>query len=1178
MVFPRLPAGVLVLLLLAGVSESVPCPKPGPKGTIVKVLIKDMVQAWTCPKAGQVWSTGGSVLTVYCTINGQNASSATCGAPPANTQSCNGSMIPVVANASSTALVTDAAYYYTCDNGTAWISNDVAHVSQCLTNGNFSPIFDFCDEGCEPPRDCSSVMVLGMKVSGEYRIIPTGQPNDPGINAWCDLAENSTNEVERFAEGGWTLLLRHLTSNGVMSGDFMAGFILNTSSTDTEYFMGSNHVLDLSTSIDGCIGCRPLVLKVLLEESGGIIYHATYFSVVATYNSAGNIVLNSTEDFHGNAGDGLMLNGGQAFIKKADNTCWWGETANLTGSTIQWGPLAGYTIDKVTLWLRPQDYDSENSCQALIEGDPRWTTTEVNMTVSRAPGAVVNYTCIRQFTMEGVEGGERSVRGTVECKAGQTGEMPSWNDTLTLPCTVVCPAGWTRSHTEDYCFQFTSSVATHGIVSAVLQCRDVNGSMGVIFDSGYLATALPSQYYFTAHTRMGSVAVNVTPSTMVADTLACTANCNATTVEQCLVVSNASRKYAKCNDSTMYSLCMVPAYCPNGYTAYRGLCYRVFNNSIDNFGAALGACNNETSALAYPQDLDTMNFLSWLVHDAAAAATITFPADVMVGLNNMWGDWTTASIYNISSGVVSEAEKPSTAPGWRLLTVPDNLTVAPSFKAAQLSGNGANIAICQYLGPIGCWDAPKEPLGNMTRSYWDWEMTDIFSNVAYICYPGYFFAGNISQPTLTVECLGQVGGWCPRTFNACLAVEVCMDVPMAPSPLITNSTSPNWRFLNGTVNFTCPALMATQKNMTVQTLTCSYNGNYSFVNATVDPCNVCLGEPKVGNATTNWSNSTLWAVNTTVTATCLTNYMATINTSNLTVACTETGWQTSPPCYLGCSTPPPDAGANMTMSNYTSNAINSVVTYTCNPSLYVPPDKNYTKAMATVNVTCSSNSQWVILGPALWCTSLCLGDPVPAPASANSSWDGYTRTNGTTVVYTCGGSLLFGNLSSTINITCQDGNWTAIDQSIFLCREAATQPPPTLPAGAALPGQNSSTSSAYNTTQYWKGSTINVTCEPGKISPSGLNYTSTTFNGSAWSPLDPAFTCLPVAEDAPPPLPSGAMLAGPPAPFWVGQTLNYTCQAGTLPTTNQTYVSTTYNGTAWSPIDPKFICGMYTCR
>ncbi|XP_069159478.1 sushi, von Willebrand factor type A, EGF and pentraxin domain-containing protein 1 [Procambarus clarkii] len=807
MVFPRLPAGVLVLLLLAGVSESVPCPKPGPKGTIVKVLIKDMVQAWTCPKAGQVWSTGGSVLTVYCTINGQNASSATCGAPPANTQSCNGSMIPVVANASSTALVTDAAYYYTCDNGTAWISNDVAHVSQCLTNGNFSPIFDFCDEGCEPPRDCSSVMVLGMKVSGEYRIIPTGQPNDPGINAWCDLAENSTNEVERFAEGGWTLLLRHLTSNGVMSGDFMAGFILNTSSTDTEYFMGSNHVLDLSTSIDGCIGCRPLVLKEL-----------------------------------------------------------------------------------------------------------------------------------------------------------------------------------------------------------------------------------------------------------------------------------------------------------------------------------------------------------------------------------RWGDWTTASIYNISSGVVSEAEKPSTAPGWRLLTVPDNLTVAPSFKAAQLSGNGANIAICQYLGPIGCWDAPQEPLGNMTRSYWDWEMTDIFSNVAYICYPGYFFAGNISQPTLTVECLGQVGGWCPRTFNACLAVEVCMDVPMAPSPLITNSTSPNWRFLNGTVNFTCPALMATQKNMTVQTLTCSYNGNYSFVNATVDPCNVCLGEPKVGNATTNWSNSTLWAVNTTVTATCLTNYMATINTSNLTVACTETGWQTSPPCYLGCSTPPPDAGANMTMSNYTSNAINSVVTYTCNPSLYVPPDKNYTKAMATVNVTCSSNSQWVTLGPALWCTSLCLGDPVPAPASANSSWDGYTRTNGTTVVYTCGGSLLFGNLSSTINITCQDGNWTAIDQSIFLCREAATQPPPTLPAGAALPGQNSSTSSAYNTTQYWKGSTINVTCEPGKISPSGLNYTSTTFNGSAWSPLDPAFTCLPVAEDAPPPLPSGAMLAGPPAPFWVGQTLNYTCQAGTLPTTNQTYVSTTYNGTAWSPIDPKFICGMYTCR
>ncbi|XP_069957341.1 uncharacterized protein [Cherax quadricarinatus] len=1167
---PSCLASVVGVLFLAGLSGAGVCPTPGVTGTQVQNLIAGVLQAWTCPQSSGLWSTGDSVLLVGCNYAQATTSNETCSTTRV---SCSGSP-PSIANTTHVALTSKMGYYYDCNNGTSWISGSLSgHISQCLSSGNYSNIFDFCVPGpaCILPRDCSALMDIGMNISGLFIINPIGLTTSPTVTVMCDLAEGEPDNV-RMSDGGWTLLLQHKSSDGAMAGDFIGGFSSSLISSNSSYFLGSTTLLNLGSS--DCQGCRPLVLKVLLDDSQGMSYHTTYFGVTVNTTSSGSTVLTSTGGCHGNAGDGLMLETGQEFVKKADSTYWWGQAANLTGSVIQWGPLANKTISRVMIWFRSEDYDQRTSCPPLLDADPGWNYTEVDMTVSRSPGSIFSYQCTNQYMMEGQDGDTRSSSGAIECTATPSFNALNWNDTCMLPCTLVCPDGWFKSRTKTECYQFNSSITTYGIISSALQCHAVNGSLAVIVDTADLSTANQNQYYYTAHTQIGSSAGSVSPSTTVADTLACTTDCSATAVKECLVVSNSSRKYVMCNDTTMYSMCMVPAYCPGNYTEYRGLCYNITTSATDDLSMALSYCNKNGAALAYPQDLDTLNYLSLLVQVAASSANITLPADVMVGVNNIWGNWT-SSMYNVSSDLVTAAENPSKSPGWRLMTVP----AAPgnaSFKVAQLSGNGAKIAICQFLGPIGCWDLPLDPAGNMTRSSWNWTMTALNTSVTYTCYPGYFIGGNITQSTLTVGCLGQLGGWYPKTLSACSAVEVCLQQPIAPSPLITNTTSSNWGFLNGTVNFTCPALMATEKNVTVQTLTCSNNnGSYSFMPGTVDPCNVCLGQPAVGNAVTNWSNSTVWKINMTVTATCNANYVANLMNNTIVVNCTDTGWDKPPACYQACTADLPNAGTNMVRSNYTSNAVNTVISYTCSSGLYAPTNKNYTTAMAVVNVTCSNSSQWVTQGPALWCTSICLSNPVPAPTLANSSWDGYSRTNGTIVVYSCNGSLVFGDLSSTLNVTCENGTWTPINQTIFICRLAVKQLPPALPVGAALPGMNSSTSSTYNTTQYWAGDTINITCEPGTISPTRQTYISTTSNGTAWSPLDPAFVCLPIIKVPPPSSSNGVVMAGPPGPYWVGQTLVYTCISRLVPSTTYTYINVTNNGTQWSPLDPNFICLYY---
>lgn len=53
-----------------------------------------------------------------------------------------------------------------------------------------------------------------------------------------------------------------------------------------------------------------------------------------------------------------------------------------------------------------------------------------------------------------------------------------------------------------------------------------------------------------------------------------------------------------------------PAYCPAGYSVFRGMCYKLVTAS--DHKEALVACNAESAALAYPEEPDVLFFLSAL--------------------------------------------------------------------------------------------------------------------------------------------------------------------------------------------------------------------------------------------------------------------------------------------------------------------------------------------------------------------------------------------------------------------------------------------------------------------------------------------------------------------------------------------------------------------------------------
>ncbi|KAK7066794.1 hypothetical protein SK128_022461 [Halocaridina rubra] len=319
------------------------------------------------------------------------------------------------------------------------------------------------------------------------------------------------------------------------------------------------------------------------------------------------------------------------------------------------------------------------------------------------------------------------------------------------------------------------------------------------------------------------------------------------------------------------------------------------------------------------------------------------------------GDWTQGGLYNVSADVINMAD--GSLPHYALhvpATIAESLTLA----AFPMTKSDFTVTLCQFPGIAKCLAQPPAPLASMTQT-WD-NSTDVGTEIIYRCSPGFFVNSTITETEQTVTCLGQLGEWDPADLQPCVAVEVCNDteLPVYEGVVVTKSVTP--LYVNGSINYTCPAGMTTATGLELQTTLCSNDSSspnlYSYLPLLL-PCDTTTLPPVVMDATTDWVENTSYTINDTLTVTCNENTVLDLENTTQTIILTASGWSTVIPCYNACTTAPPVAGTEMTRDNLTSNAFGATLTYTCSAGFSFPTSINYPTVSSSRTITCE-NYTW----------------------------------------------------------------------------------------------------------------------------------------------------------------------------------------------------------------------------
>ncbi|ROT74457.1 putative sushi domain-containing protein 1 [Penaeus vannamei] len=677
----------------------------------------------------------------------------------------------------------------------------------------------------------------------------------------------------------------------------------------------------------------------------------------------------------------------------------------------------------------------------------------------------------------------------------------------------------------------------------------------------------------------------------------------ASTTPSCLLVSaGAETKTENCSAST--------TSCPPEFVKHRGLCYLLRAQETDVAGA-LRACTLKGASLAFPKDMDTLLFLVSLVEFMMTNVSATPPLTLHLGMNNAAGDWTLGGLYTPTSEVVGAmGPTPAADPplAWRLLSVPGSGEGERfSVTASSLSDTATHV-LCQLHGPIWCKSDPPLATSNMTLT---WNGDHVVGTLAeYSCAPGFFMDGNITVSNWTMQCLGQLGEWFPQPLPECRQANVCLEeMPTVPSPLIWNTTDENVRYLYGTAQYWCPEGMATAQGMAVQNVTCSLSQTtgetiYSFTPAILEDCTVCALQPTAGNATTDWTNTTSYAVGQTVTASCIASHHAQTGQNSSLVECTETGWANVSACYKACVDSPPEAGTNMTRENFTDDHIGVVLSYDCAPGFWLQTDQENPALANQTTVTCNSAGVWEPARTPLRCVPLCTDDPPVPPDPAASDWDGYNRSVGHQIAMTCPDGQLFEDLSAVVVVACEaSARWTNVSEGLLVCT-LATNSTPILPANLTA-----ATQVGWPSPPYLVGSSYNVTCAAGTMTPSGKTFMTTNLTADGWTAIDSDFICynefdrfpqyqkshpvsdvLPaalldlfeeygvdaaslVSEDGLTEVTFGNMTVSfGDAPYIVGSTISFRCITWKATRSGETSMTVMYTPDGWEEVDPDFVC------
>nr|XP_053642178.1 complement receptor type 1-like [Cherax quadricarinatus] len=508
------------------------------------------------------------------------------------------------------------------------------------------------------------------------------------------------------------------------------------------------------------------------------------------------------------------------------------------------------------------------------------------------------------------------------------------------------------------------------------------------------------------------------------------------------------------------------------------------------------------------------------------------PTSALIGINDAWGNGSAGGLYPLDPSLNASVFPSPSVLHWRML----NSSTSQKFTNVARTVAVGTKAFCQLYGPAGCWKPPPSPTLNMTI-IWD-NSTLLRATVNYSCLLGYFLDNQTWTTNQTLTCYGLVGSWLPGSWTKpllhnCTRYKVCTMPPPPPtSPNVTNTTDGQHVYLGGQITYNCPPMMGLSGGNASQTFTCVKNttNTFNFDPPNAAPCNVCLWTPNITNASTNWLNTSTYRIGDNVTATCNTDHLFHTGLPQKQIFCGQLGWDNGT-CYEACTADFPTPGANMTRANTTIHDVGTTVLYSCLPDFYLPPTAARPNSVSTMNVTCSVNHTWVWEG-SLTCVQLCETGPIDAPEPATSSWDGYSRTVGTTVTLACPTPMVFGDLNTSIPLTCQDdGNWTDVNTDILICRQKCPSTPPPAPYNMSMSGESS---------LYWVGSNVTYTCPYGLASPTGGDSQTLICLSNNWTQFDPHFKCVNACVSPPPAEEEGVMSNNTGVQVW-NTVVTYTC-------------------------------------
>nr|XP_053627738.1 uncharacterized protein LOC128685269 [Cherax quadricarinatus] len=665
--------------------------------------------------------------------------------------------------------------------------------------------------------------------------------------------------------------------------------------------------------------------------------------------------------------------------------------------------------------------------------------------LSRAPNTTFPYNCVGDLMMAKKVDGTESPAGEVTCLPGSNGSQPEWD--TQFPCALVCPSDFIMSKNRKSCYYFSTTRASMGHTDALTR-RDgtIFPDIGSFQSHGFKCDL---QYLYCPGRENGH--------------------------ETCVILNKGGHLNLTECYSAQYYACMRPGSCPPGYTLYNSRCYKVINKSpFSNFLDALDTCNYDGAALAYPQDIDTLNYLVTFAQSNMTGSTPT-TMNFAIGFTNIWHDLTINNIYEPSNDVVAAVQSLNRSANsnctFLSVTNSDQWVLTPASINTTFT-----YAICEFRGPLGCWD--DTPYYENFSVNGNLPGNTVNQRLNYSCWPGYYVNGVVgSEWSQYLWCYGQLGGWFPRQppLDPCIGIDVCNETfpPAPPGIVMTPDTNP--RYKTHKLNYNCAANgMSNLVGQSSQKLVCTkYNESYyNYVGPNITECQRCLNINLL-NANTTSLSTDVWTIGEQVTVTCNYSYQVSHNVSTQEITCTNNGWQFLP-CQKVCLEVPEVRNATTDWRDKMWR-VNDNVTATCLGNLYFALLKSQTR-----KVLCTDNGWDNSTG----CDEVCLDNAVVANATVDLQ--GKYWLVGSTVPAVCNASHMFlQEENNTVPIMCTSLGWENRTGCALVCE--------------GKPNLQQANTDWNSTGIYPVGSTVTATCLSGYLLPGGAQEYQVECTDSGWN-------------------------------------------------------------------------------